>query len=315
MKKNNLIEIIILFFLGIAVLISLFLPQLSHIKNHKRFTQISMILSQSDYSLWSNVRLGMEQAANQLNAEVRFLTLSTANDANEQIKLINHEIERGADAIIIVPANPSVLSEWILKQKDICPIVCIESSISGADLTISPNPSGLGKALANAVINQWSGEKICLVDSSCDRTGISSRIDAAEKALNQFNVPVERLNLSNCNIKSDLQYLLEQYKSCTMVTFEPSSTELVARYKESNSLDFKIYGTGISTYITNCMEHKTINAVATWRDYAVGYLAVENAILLASGEKVKLDYLPFEVVDCEDMYETENQKLLFPVIS
>lgn len=315
MKKNNLIQLIILFILGAAVLFSLLLPQLPHINNAKEIIQISMILRESDNSLWSNTRLGLEQASNELDAELRFLSLSKTDDFNEQIELVKREIDGGADAIIIVPVNPDKFSQWLETQKNTCPIICIESKTQNANLTISPDCELLGTELAEAARSQWQGNTICLIDNSGSRTGITTRIDAAEKALTEYNIPVKRLILSDNQILTNLPSLLLQNNSSTVIAFEPYSTELAARCKEDNKLDFKLYGTGVSTYIASSMERGTINAIAAWSDYAVGYLAAQNAISLSRNKKATFDSLPFRIIYWEDMYETENEKLLFPVIS
>ncbi len=315
MKKNNLIELVILSFLGIAVLISLFLPQLPNIVNNQKVIQLSIILRESDNYLWSNTRLGLEYACNELNAELRFLTLSTTDDSNEQIEIVKREIESGADAVLVVPADPMAFSEWVSSQKDICPIVCMESMVSGTELTISPDYDSIGKSLALAARHRWRGQTICLLDTSSARTGISACVDAAEKTLNEFNIPVKRIKLNDVQIKDNLKALLAEHNSSTLITFDPYSTELAAKYKENNSLDFKLYGTGVSAYITSCMERGTITAIAAWSDYAAGYLAAENAIMLARGKPVNFEPLPFKIIRGENMYVSENEKLLFPVIS
>lgn len=315
MKKNNLIQLIILFILGAAVLFSLLLPQLPHINNNKEIIQLSMILREADNALWSNTRLGLEQASNEFDAELRFLTLSKTDDYNEQIELVKREIDGGADAIIIVPVNPDKFSDWLETQKNICPIVCIESPVENTDLTISPDGELLGSKLAEAARHEWRGNTICLIDNSGLRTGIKTRIDATEKTLNKYNIPVKRLLLSDNQIYTNLPSLLLQHNSSTVITFEPYCTELAAKCKENNKLDFKLYGTGVSTYIAGCMERGTINAIAAWSDYATDYLAAQNAILLSRDKKVTFNSLPFRIIYWEDMYETENEKLLFPVIS
>lgn len=315
MKKNNLIQLAILFILGAAVLFSLLLPQLPHISNNEEIIQISMILRESDNSLWSNTRIGLEQASNEFNAELRFLSLSKTDDYNEQLELVKREIDGGADAIIIVPVNPDEFSNWLSNQKISCPIISIESPIKNANLTISPDCQMLGTALANAAIHRWRGNTVCLIDTSLSRTGITARIDAAEQTLKKHNIPVKRITISDNQILNDLPSLLLQYNSSDVITFEPYSTELAAKCKEDNKLDFKLYGTGVSTYIAGCMERGTINAIVAWSDYATGYLAAQNAILLSRNKKPTFDSLPFRIIYWEDMYETENEKLLFPVIS
>ena len=55
--------------------------------------------------------------------------------------------------------------------------------------------------------------------------------------------------------------------------------------------------------------------MAAWSDYAAGYLTVEGAILAARGTPCEREPLLFSVVRGEDIYDPDNQKLLFPVTS
>ena len=55
--------------------------------------------------------------------------------------------------------------------------------------------------------------------------------------------------------------------------------------------------------------------MAAWSDYAAGYLAVESAVKAVRGEKIETELLPFSVVRGEDIYDPDNEKLLFPVAS
>ena len=61
------------------------------------------------------------------------------------------------------------------------------------------------------------------------------------------------------------------------------------------------------------LERGDVAAVAAVSDYAAGYVAAESAIHLARGEAADAEQLPFFVVRGEDIYDPENQKLLFPV--
>lgn len=309
MNKKNLIHIFILSILGFAVLITLFLFQLPHLKNDKIF-QISMIINKSDGYLFSNMRLGLEQAANDLNAEIRFLTLSQDNNSQEQIEILNREVLNGADAIIIFPVNPKEINDFIKSQEYICPIVCMQSSINDKIITISPDNEKVGKAIARAVRHSWVGENIILLDNSDFQNGIKTRIDAAQKMFKNWNIPVERIYITN----DDFFEIILQNNNATFVTFEPYIGEQIAKYKSKNSININIYSTGLTPNITKYLENGVINSVIVWSDYASGYLATQNAIKLILNKKTTFSYLPFKIINGDNMYEPENEKILFPVI-
>ena len=49
--------------------------------------EVSVILRETDVNLWTNTRQGMEQAAVDLDVELRFLTPAQNNDAAQQAEL------------------------------------------------------------------------------------------------------------------------------------------------------------------------------------------------------------------------------------
>lgn len=56
--------------------------------------------------------------------------------------------------------------------------------------------------------------------------------------------------------------------------------------------------------------------MAAWSEYAAGYLAVQQAAGAAREKTEPLtETLPFSVVGGDEIYESEYQKLLFPVMS
>ena len=90
-RRSALIHLAILAALGAAVVLTLLLPQLSDLHRRPQPLELSVIIREQDSSFWTNARMGMEQAAGELGAELRFLTLSTANDGREQWELLLRE--------------------------------------------------------------------------------------------------------------------------------------------------------------------------------------------------------------------------------
>ena len=66
MKKNNVVEIVILGVLGALVLLTLVIPQLFRERNEPRLLSLSVLLRDTDSSGWTVARQGMEQAADEL---------------------------------------------------------------------------------------------------------------------------------------------------------------------------------------------------------------------------------------------------------
>lgn len=303
-RKSNLIQIGILAALGLAAVLSLALPQLLRGKRDPQLLSLSVMLRDTDSSGWTIARQGMEQAAYELGAELRFLTLTEANNSAEQETLLLREIEGGAAALVAVPADPAALRAALDRWLVVCPTVTLESPMEGAAGTVSPDNPLLGRRLAEALLEDWDSGEVLLLDTAGSCGGVMDRLEAAEEVLEAAGVPARRA-----------ETLPETAEPRWVMAFEPSATQQAAERKEAEGRSFALYGVGAATAITAQLERGSIAAVAAWSDYAAGYLAVRRAVEAARGEEGTVAFLPFSILREEDIYAPENQKLLFPVMS
>ena len=109
-KRNTVIQLAILTVLGGAVILTMLLPRLPSQQAAAPLVEISVILRESDSSLWSSARLGMDRAAGELGAELRVLTLARTNDSGDQLAVLRREIGQQSDALVVVPADPAGLA-------------------------------------------------------------------------------------------------------------------------------------------------------------------------------------------------------------
>lgn len=300
--KSGLIQGGILAALGLTALLSLVIPQLLRGQRDPQLLSLSVMLRDSDSSGWAIARQGMEQAADELGAELRFLTLAEAGDSGEQEAILLREIDGGAAALVAVPADPAALSaaldQWLL----VCPVVTLESPMEGAAGTVAPDNALLGRQLAQALLEDWDEGEVLLLDTAGSCTGISDRLAAAEETLAGAGVPLRRVG----ELPEGARWVM---------AFESAATLRTAERKEAEGRDFALYGVGAATAVTAQLERGNIAAMAAWSDYAAGYLAVRRAVGAVRGEEGKPAVLPFSVLRKEDIYAPENQKLLFPVMS
>ncbi|WP_300345759.1 substrate-binding domain-containing protein [uncultured Oscillibacter sp.] len=302
-EKSRLIQIAILAALGLAAALSLALPQLLRGEREPQLLSLTVLLRDTDSSGWTVARQGMEQAADELGAELRFLTLAAANDGAEQEELLLREIEDGAAALVVVPADPAALSAALDPWLVVCPVVTLESPMEGAAGVVSPDNALLGQELAEALLEDWDGGEVLLLDTAGRCAGVSARLEAAEETLSAEGIPARRAEA------------LPEEPPRWVMAFEPSVTQRTAEGREAGGRDFALYGVGSAAAITAQLERGNLAAIAAWSDYAAGYLAVRRAVNAVRGTGGALGPLPFFILREEDIYAPENQKLLFPIMS
>lgn len=315
-RKNDLIQLAVLVTLGAAVILSLVLPQILQRQSRPEILSVSILTRDTDSSLWTNTRLGMEQAADELNAELRFLSLSAPNDAAEQDSLLRREIEGGADAVIAVPADPDAFAATLSELSPSCPVVSMESPAEGVTGTVAADPEALGQALAAALLEDWTAGPVLLLDTGGGiNDAITARLEAAHAALTDAGVTAAVRTCTGEELAAGLGALLADTGSRWVMTFDAVSTLRAVEGMELAQRSVPLYGVGSTVDIISGLEQGNIAASATWSDYAAGYLAVEQAVAAAHGEDATFAPLPFSILRGEDIYEPNNQKLLFPVAS
>ncbi len=312
-RRNGIIQLAILVALGAAVLLSLVAPDLDRRGHGREPVEVSVLIRSADNSLWTNARLGMEQAAGDLGAELRFLTPGADNDPAEQKELLRREVERGTDALVLVPVDPADLdAEWEALAGD-TPTVTLESELSGAMALVTPDNGELGRALARRALEEYRGGTVLLLDCLPENTGVRARVEAAEAALIRGGATVLRWSETG---EEELIRLDEEGSLAQVVALESGATEAAAQAKERAGSGAALYGVGVTSRIAAWLERGTVSAVAAWSEYAAGYLAVQQAAGAARDKTEPLtETLPFSVVGGDEIYESEYQKLLFPVTS
>ena len=270
--------------------------------------EVSVIFRDADSTAMSAARQGMEQAAVDMDVELRLLNLSADGQADEQREILEREVENGADGVLLIPADRDALASAV-KEASV-PVVTMETDMAadGAAGYVSVDNTALGEALGTMTLNGApEGSAVILVNTAPEATGISDRVEAAARVLEgaQRRVYICRPGQEGT---------VEKWSASAVVAFDTSALEHAARTLAQMEEAPLLYGAGSSAAIAAYLEQGTITAVAARNEFAAGYLAVEmlvNAINGTAGPRAQL--LEFSVVRKETMYEPEHEKLLFPV--
>ena len=158
--------------------------------------EVSVIIREADNTGWSAARQGMEQAAADLGAELRFLTLSRAGQRGGAAQPAGPRGGgRSADAVVLVPADAQALGPDVTKGGGGTAVVTMESDLaaSGAKACITVDNAALGTALAKQILRDIpQGSGVLLVDLTPGNTGVGLRLDEAARMLEESGCPVYR---------------------------------------------------------------------------------------------------------------------------
>lgn len=274
--------------------------------------EMSVISREADGSAWATARQGMEQAAADLNVELRFLYPAQSDSAQEQGQLLRREVESGASAILLFPADREALAEEVRAAAARAALVTLETDMADAAGYVGVDNAALGQALGRAALNGVPrGDTVLLVPAASQRSGVGDRLAAAETLLRSEGRQVRCFAGSTADVLAED---LSRERVQAVIAFEASSLERAAAAVSQLEDPPLLYGAGSTAAITAGLEQGRITSILAQNAFSSGYLAVESAARLARRETAEpQDPLPFFTVRRENMYDPEYQKLLFPV--
>lgn len=286
---------------------------------------VSVIIRGKNSESWMIMKQGMEQAASEINVNLTLITLSEENSIEEQKSLIEREIKNGADGIMISPVDYANMTKYIEEVSKKIPIVQIESKVNtDKDIPyISCDNYRLGQSLADEVIRSAKEkQRIIVVKNNIDCSSIYERylgfLDTIMKTDNSLSF--WQLSTDEQVAYNEAKRIMKNNVVDVVVTFEASVLETLAQCKkdinseEEESLNIAVYGAGTTKKITSFLEEGIVNSTAMQNEFSVGYLGVKTIVDLIQGNKVESSKIYSTVINSENIYSKENQRLLFPFI-
>lgn len=322
MKKSKKINLIVLIILLILSFILLFCDLLFRDKN--KTYQISVIASGKSNESFMILKEGAEQAALEMNANIRFLFLSKDNNEEEQIELIKRECDNKVDALLISPIETEDVAEVIEYAKKKIPVIIIQSSMNVKSNInrVMCDEYKLGQDLAKETLNNISKNKsIMIITSNDDSISHYERYNGILNVLDQNNINYFISNVEDYIDYTVLNNIIEARNIGGIICVDREITENIAELKkksvsESNdNSNILILGVGNTNKIISLLEEKIINATAVQNEFNIGYIAVKNAIEVNNGETVeKLKLIKSTVIESDDMYSPKNERILFQFV-
>ncbi len=320
MKKGK--SYIIIFSITVAfAFLYLFNYNLTAERKEKEYYNISVITRFTDSESFEIIRQGMEQAAIDMRAEMTYISLAEYNSCEEQDELLKREFNNGADAIIISAADSDYIVPTVNSVSTRIPVISIESNVNTKNVKAfySADNYNMGKVLGERVADEIgeNDKNIVILQGTAKSTSISDRekgiIDVLNKnGINTITVPVKDMNTSKPYFFDNLVF---EYKPDVIIATETEVLEKTATYFQGvNGWNGRIYGIGITGRIASYLEKELISAIVVQNEFNIGYLGVQAAVSSIKNDKIKNAEIDYKVVDSENMYTTECQKLIFPFI-
>lgn len=272
----------------------------------ERQREISVILYSAGPDGWEAFREGVRQAENDFSVNINIVTLLEGADAAEQFEIMQREVENGAEALAVAVIDYEELYERVLQEPLPVPIVGVESGFGDMLPLISADNYAMGKRLGEEIKMEFSGEEeltVALADESFVRDSVERRKAGLLDALEGKAV---FLTLDEAILRGGADAAVALQKETLLHLTEKEEPALHGT---------KCYGIGSSASVAAAMDQGRIEKLIFPNEFNMGYLAVKMLLGEMNGTTAKeTEQIDFYSVSSDELYDTQYERLLFPIV-
>jgi ribose transport system substrate-binding protein len=288
--------------------------------------QISVIVNDSNSSRWTPFQEGIKKAADENHVRLNYVTTDLANSAAKQKKMIEKEVDSGADGLII-QLYKSNDSEQILKyagSNRAIELVDCESSDddmnSGNVRQIGINNKKAGKTLADEIKRKagdgLNDKSILLLSGNQSMHSMAERRDAFINELKKYHSRVRgELDYTNSDTERISDFMKDEDFD-TIVAMDDAGLSAAIDYVKATGVSVSILGIGNSDKNLYYLDKGTIDLMLVPNEYNMGYSCMVDMINRLNGNKTTKDCseVEFATATAENMYDEDIERILFPII-
>ena len=315
----------------LCILVSLWLFGCANVeKSVEGEKRIAIVVKSVDSDFWHSVKEGVDSASTEYNVSVLFEGPANEEDYMTQNSMIEKAIQEKYDAIVFSAIDEEKSAKYVDSAvRNGLKVIAIDSGVNSqlVDMFIGTDNISAGAAAADAVTEHFDRDKakggkmkIGLVTCSAETENIKSRETGFREVIDKLPGAeiVAEVGVNNNKISATLgalDLLRKNPEINVLVGFNEWTTLGVGYAIESMEAGESVLGVGFDTNLVSVgmMETGEMDILIVQNPFAIGYLGVEYAARLISGEAVpeKEVYTDVTVVTRENLYDEEIQKMVF----
>ncbi len=268
------------------------------------------------------MKQGAKQAAKEQKVELIMATADySQNTAQSQAALMMQLLSRNVKAILLVPVQGADLSEPMMEaEKRKVPVLTLGEApvLGGTACTISANHEEAGSLAAQALIQRLKepGQALLITGDAADNAAALRKLGAMKVLEGKKDfVIMQEVSLEGKSPDDVLSQLQENKKINCILALTGNATEICALAMGRYTMDIPLVGMDCGQNRNLYLENGQVDAMVLGMPFAMGYLGVQFAMQALSGKEIPGWYFTqSRVIDSENMYLPENQKLAFPLL-
>ena len=287
---------------------------------------IAVIAKAVNSDFWHKVNKGVLSAATEYNVTVTFEGPENEENYYAQNSLIENAVKNGADAIVLsaIDYNNSVATVNAAVREGV-KVIAIDSDVNSdaVSLFIGTDNIAAGKEAGKAAVDGFSADSeiiIGLVNYNANTDNGNQR----EKGFREYigtvsNARIAASVTAESNEKSATaaaEKLLKQNPRINVIVgFNEWMTLGVGNAVKNLGLSKKVRSVGFDSNLISVgmLETGEMDALIVQNPFAIGYLGIEKAAALISGESLpsREIYTDVTTVTKENIFDNDIQKILF----
>ena len=286
----------------------------------------ALVVKMLNDDYWNTVRMGAEAAAKEFNVKITFLAPEHEKDVQQQVEYTEQALKLGVDALILAASDYMALGQVVDQASYYnIPVISIDSEVGSTKVQsyIGTNSYQMGRTAGQELVKLMNGRgKVGVMSFIQGAHNAEQREEGLMDLFSRYD-GIEVAEKAYCYSDPDLAYeltlrMLAKHPDLEGIVALNSISSLgVARaVKDADAgRAIRVVTIDSTPELMGYLQDEVIGAAVVQNPFAMGYLGVKYAADALQGsdipERVETDA---KVIDLNNMFWPENQKLLFPFV-
>jgi ribose transport system substrate-binding protein len=279
-----------------------------------------------EIEFWRVLIEGVNTASREFGVDVSVVGPSQEIEVDLQIQLLEEAIKQKPDAIVMAAGdyNRLVPVAESIRKADI-PLIMIDSAVNGdyAQSLIATDNVNAGQKAGKELSSLLPADAKVAIVSFVQGTSTQIEREQGVRSILESRSGTEIVGTYYSEGKEERAYeitkklLLERHDLNGIVGLNEPSTVGAGRAIRELALGGKVKLVGFDSSVkeVKLLEEGVLQSTIVQKPFNIGYLGIKTAVSIIEGDKVSRNvYTDSVVINKDNMYTEENQKLLFPFV-
>ena len=286
---------------------------------------VTLIAKSTQTEFWLSVFAGAKAAATEYNLDLNIIGPSAEEDYETQNQMVQDAVGAGSEALVFSAIHYDNNADAINQAAQAgLKIVAIDSNVNSSAVStyIGTDNYAAGQMAAQAALERVSGQlNVGIINYDVSSANGQERERGAVETFTKSGraqvVTVVNTLSDAHRAQADTEALLQQNPDINVLLAfnEPTSVGAAQAIQDRNQSDqVFLVGFDSNVHTVDGLQDGSVDALIVQNPYAMGYLGVESAYKLLTGQKKNLPEIvdtSTSIVDRTNLFTMDSKKALF----